>query len=161
MLRLYPTLLTYPAPGRPPPSPQLPSDPLVSASFGPLGPECRGGCSLAAVLDVPRLRPEDFPPARAPGVPVSRLFDPLAPHTHTMTLDLTVRQDNRLEVAVQAAGGEGGALATVRDADGKEVPAVQPGQQAQVGRSHRIVEKLLTLGPHNRAGTRLLPIGKA
>ncbi len=107
----------------------------MSASFGPLGPECRGGCSLAAVLDVPRLRPEDFPPARAPGVPVSKLFDPLAPFSLYQNNVLNVRQDNSLDVAVQVVSVEGStAFPTETNAAGDVQPVVQPGQEAQVGR---------------------------
>jgi hypothetical protein len=125
-----------------------------------------GGCSVTAVLDIPRLRPSDF--ALGGGdllrlMPTSRLFDPFAPHTHTMTLTLDIATDNALGVAVEvgptaaaapppaSSGGargdvkmdedvvdveEGGAQpagVVVRDVNGQALVTVEPGENATVG----------------------------
>ena len=83
-----------------------------------------------AVLDVPRLAAGDrplLPPTSQ--LPWSRVFDPRAPHSHTLQLSLTVAPLNSLAVAVavSAAGGT-----SVQDAGGGEVLAIEPGASAQV-----------------------------
>ncbi|KXZ55787.1 hypothetical protein GPECTOR_2g1337 [Gonium pectorale] len=109
---------------------------LAEVTIGPLGDECMGGCNVVAALDVPRVEtlPSPLPPPDQ--LLVSRLFDPRAPHTHTLSLSLVVRPDNTLNVSVAvssatAAGGAAGGV-VVRDVDGKEVLTIEPGAEAQI-----------------------------
>ncbi|KAG2491821.1 hypothetical protein HYH03_009778 [Edaphochlamys debaryana] len=131
---------------------ELPAGGLASLPLGPLTPDvCTGGCSVAALLSVPRTAPGDYPgghPAAAPRgaesqargttVPYSALFDPLAPHSHVMYLSLDVQPNNELavQIAVRAtasgsktASGSGSA---VHDVAGGELVTVEPGGQAEI-----------------------------
>lgn len=92
---------------------------------------CRGGCGVLLALSVPR----------APGascdklqvVPASKLFDPCAPHTHTLSVQLDVL-DASLAVSVSLSGAAAGAAAlpTLPAADGARLPYVAPGTSAAV-----------------------------
>lgn len=94
-----------------------------------LGPECAGGCSVQLLLSVPRLPDADYAP---PAIPTSKIFDPRAPHSHTLSGAVAVRPPaaRGLDVAVEVvpSGGGGGAAAT---AEGQV--AMLPGAEAQVG----------------------------
>ncbi|PNH12233.1 hypothetical protein TSOC_000852 [Tetrabaena socialis] len=107
----------------------LPASSLFEVSI-PLGAECAGGCVAFAVLSVPRLSAAQLPLPSPNQLPVSHLFDPRAPHLHTMTLALNVKPPNSLGVAVAVAAEAGGP--TVLDVDGEEVVAIEPGAQAQI-----------------------------
>ena len=103
------------------------------------------------------------PPTRAPSlptytshlthathtqVPISRLFDPRAPHSLSLgPLRLNVQPSNSLGVAVSVAaaaaaggdvgGGGGGkkAAVVVRDVGGEQLVTIEPGAQAEVRRA--------------------------
>jgi hypothetical protein len=64
---------------------------LVTLPLGPLGAECRGGCGATVVLSVARPAAGKAAPALPP-VPVSRLFDPLGPHTPLGSVQLRVAE---------------------------------------------------------------------
>lgn len=79
--------------------------------LGPLGEECRGGCKVALVLAAGRRSdyggggsPSEAPPRL---VARSRLFDALAPHTLSHSVQLTVVGDDRLNVTLGVTGDEG------------------------------------------------------
>ncbi|KAG2434208.1 hypothetical protein HXX76_007934 [Chlamydomonas incerta] len=112
---------------------------LALLRIGPLGAECVGGCSLAAVLDVPRASAAAMPLPEQ--VPRSRLFDPRAPHSLNLgPRRFAVQPPNALGVAVSvvAAGGGGGsgagkaAAAAVRDVGGEQLLTIEPGGQAEI-----------------------------
>ncbi|EFJ40727.1 hypothetical protein VOLCADRAFT_99419 [Volvox carteri f. nagariensis] len=115
---------------------------LVEVTLGPLADEVRGGGVIIAVLDVPRLRTSQLPPLPpADQLAVSRLFDPYAPHSHVLTATLTMRPENALAVSVAVVeassgggggGGGGDGVRTIRDVDGGEVVALEPGATAEV-----------------------------
>ncbi len=92
-----------------------------TVKIGPLGPECRGGCQVTLVAAI--ARPRNGAVAPLPSVPISKLFDPLAPHTQTATISLGALQDNALNVAVAVAAG-------ATSADGEAV--VPPDGSAQI-----------------------------
>lgn len=79
-----------PSPTRAPLPPQVPAG-VATLPLGALGPECRSGCDARVILSV--TRPAGNKAARpVPAVPVSKLFDPLSPHTPTGTVHITVPQ---------------------------------------------------------------------
>ncbi|GIL54039.1 hypothetical protein Vafri_9594, partial [Volvox africanus] len=116
----------------------LPGGTLVQVPVGPLGKECIGGCSLTAVLDVPRLRLRDFSFLYGDvlrSLPTSRLFDPLAPHSHTMSMKLDVRPDNTLDVVVgirTSAESLGNEVPAAHDVGGQTLPTLEPGANATI-----------------------------
>lgn len=87
---------------------------------------------MAAVLDVPRLAPGALALPDPALLPVSRLFDPLAPQTHTTTADLKLEPTNELGVALSMVPGQGSSSSSVEDVDGQVVLAVEPGSTAEV-----------------------------
>ncbi|KAG2426455.1 hypothetical protein HXX76_011686 [Chlamydomonas incerta] len=112
---------------------QLPAGAMADVELGPLSHDnCAGGCTLMAVLHVPRLGPSDMPLPPAAAVPVSVLFDPRAPLTYSSSLRIAVADDNALGVAVAVAPKPGVAAGRVGDASGEELLAIEPGQTAEV-----------------------------
>ncbi len=88
---------------------------------------------MAAVLDVPRLAPAALALPDPSLLPVSLLFDPLAPQTHTMTADLKLERTNELGVSISMVPGQGSSSSSsVEDVDGQVVLAVEPGSTAEV-----------------------------
>ena len=67
--------------------PQLPAGP-VSVSLL-LGPECRGGCTVKALLSAPR---DVAPPSTSLGVPVSKLYDPLRPFSASSQIVIAIEE---------------------------------------------------------------------
>eukprot|EP00798_Chlamydomonas_sp_ICE-L_P016462 gene16462-22683_t len=63
-----------------------------------IGQECTGGCTLMALLSVPRLGSSDFAPATL--VPSSKLFDPLAPHQGSWSTHVSIIEDRTLDVSI-------------------------------------------------------------
>ncbi|KAG2452414.1 hypothetical protein HYH02_002657 [Chlamydomonas schloesseri] len=108
---------------------QLPSGTMAEVDLGPLTHDnCAGGCVLTAVLHVPRLAPSDMPLPPPDLVPVSVLYDPLAPLTYSSSLSIAVVDDNGLEllaiepgqkaeVSVRVAGAAPGTEVTVYGVD--------------------------------------------
>mmetsp|Transcript_14647 Transcript_14647/g.36469 ORF Transcript_14647/g.36469 Transcript_14647/m.36469 type:complete len:2268 (-) Transcript_14647:639-7442(-) len=114
-----------------------------------LGPECRGGCSVAVVLSVPRTpAPTPWASLAGPALPVSKLFDPLAPHSHHMSADLTVVEARALNVTLAVAAG--GATTSSGSA---AVAVVAPGANATVS-----VAVTRAAGPGSEPGA---PVGDA
>lgn len=89
----------------------------------PLGPECRGGCKAALTLAAGRPSAGGAAPPRA--VPVSKLFDPLAPHTLSASVELRVLGDDRLDVTLSVTSDGDNAPAAGRAA-GEEAAVVPP-----------------------------------
>lgn len=69
---------------------------LSNLTIGPLGAECRGGCSASVTLAVARAAPgAQRSAAPLPGVPTSRLFEPLGPHTPHGSTQIVVPEVRR------------------------------------------------------------------
>ena len=106
---------------------------MARVPLAPLGPECTFGCALAALLDCPRSPPGSLalPPPSA--LPVSRLFDPLAPSVTPLSVQLQVQPPQGLPLSLEVRASHGsGQGENVTDASGQALPAVEPGQEAQV-----------------------------
>ncbi|KXZ56112.1 hypothetical protein GPECTOR_2g994 [Gonium pectorale] len=112
--------------------PSVAAGSLAEVSIGPLGAECVGGCSLTALLDVPRAGPGDAPvlPPRDQ-LAVSAVFDPAAPHSHRLDASLAIESAPPLEVAVGVAAAGGGGV-SVQDASREELVTIEPGATAQI-----------------------------
>eukprot|EP00798_Chlamydomonas_sp_ICE-L_P014426 gene14426-20432_t len=67
-----------------------------------VGSECQGDCNLLAMLQVPRTSLSKS--AEIDSVPVSKLFDPEAPHQQSYSLDLNIAEDRSLDVVVELNG---------------------------------------------------------
>jgi hypothetical protein len=82
-----------------------------------VGEECLGGCKAHLVLSLPRpsaTEAANIGPSMTPmqlKLPKSKLFNPLAPATASATVDLTVYEDNRLNVTVKVVPAAGAAAA--------------------------------------------------
>ena len=101
-------------------------------SLGPVGGECLGGCKVALVLAAGRRWGEEAK-ARVPAIaPVSKLFDPLGPHTMADTVQLRVVGDDRLDVAIAVAGADSGDGSAPAVVGGREVAALAPLRRASV-----------------------------
>jgi len=107
---------------------------LATLDFGPLGPECAAGCSVALVVSVPRAAAGEGEKAAAVaprGVRVSALFDPAAPHVHSAQLALRVDPARRLSVALSSPSASAPAPAPEARAAAGGAPAplavAQPG----------------------------------
>ncbi|PNW72413.1 hypothetical protein CHLRE_16g677205v5 [Chlamydomonas reinhardtii] len=105
---------------------------LASHTFGPLGNECLGGCSVSFVLDVPRLSASALPLPPPEQLKVSKLYDPRAPATYSQQLSLTVLPENELAVTVAVAAAPGVTAGSITDADGKQLLSIEPGSEATV-----------------------------
>ncbi|GLI68405.1 hypothetical protein VaNZ11_012792 [Volvox africanus] len=116
----------------------LPGGALAQIPLGPLGEECIRGCSVGVALDVPRLHVSDLPSFLGDvlrSLPTSRLFDPLAPHSHTLSLKLDVRPDNTFDVVIgvqTSAESPGSEVPAARDAGGQTLPTLEPGATATI-----------------------------
>jgi len=95
---------------------QLPAGPLTFNIS--VGYECRGGCTVMALMSVPRLVGSS-----TPAVPTSKLFDPLAPHSHSYSTQLNVRENRSLNVSAAVASPNQTAAG---------VPSLAPGAQAPI-----------------------------
>ncbi|KAG2447335.1 hypothetical protein HYH02_007664 [Chlamydomonas schloesseri] len=105
---------------------------LASHTFGPLANECLGGCTVALVLDVPRLPATSLPLPPPEQLRVSKLYDPRAPATYTQQLTLVVLPENELPVTVTVAAAPGVKAGSITDADGKQLLSIEPGSEATV-----------------------------
>jgi len=83
-----------PPPSNPPPHkhahPQVPRG-SSNLTIGPIATECQGGCRAVVTLAITRPAANRAAGA-APAVPVSKLFDPLMPHTPQTTVAIAVPQ---------------------------------------------------------------------
>ncbi|KIZ04279.1 hypothetical protein MNEG_3680 [Monoraphidium neglectum] len=77
---------------------------ISNLTIGPIGTECLGGCTARVLLSVARPAAGKAL-APLPAVPVSRLFDPLAPHTPDGSVDIDVPQGTSLSCAVSVDSG--------------------------------------------------------
>ena len=105
---------------------------LASHTFGPMGNECLGGCSVSFVLDVPRLSASALPLPPPEQLKVSKLYDPRAPATYSQQLSLKVLPENELAVTVAVAAAPGVTAGSITDADGKQLLSIEPGSEATV-----------------------------
>jgi hypothetical protein len=100
-----------------------------------VGEECLGGCKAHLVLSLPRpsaAEAAQIGPNMTPmqlKLPKSKLFNPLAPATASATVDLTVYEDNRLNVTVKVVPFAGAAAAAALPAGLFKTSAVGIGGQ--------------------------------
>jgi hypothetical protein len=100
-----------------------------------VGEECLGGCKAHLVLSLPRpsaAEAAQIGPNMTPmqlKLPKSKLFNPLAPATASATVDLTVYEDNRLNVTVKVVPSAGAAAAAALPAGLFKTSAVGIGGQ--------------------------------
>uniref|UniRef100_A0A383WAS0 EGF-like domain-containing protein n=1 Tax=Tetradesmus obliquus TaxID=3088 RepID=A0A383WAS0_TETOB len=113
-----------------------------------VGEECLGGCKAHLVLSLPRpsaAETAQIGPSMTPmqlKLPKSKLFNPLAPATASAVVDLTVYEDNRLNVTVKvvpaaaaaaAAGLPKGLFKTSAvGIGGQEVPVMKSDAEADI-----------------------------